>query len=386
MKNIRLQLLFKKHIADRLTAEEAEELQGYVDDREYEPMLKNSIREEFTHFAENNDAAEVQVDQIVEDLENKVLLKINGLPTKNIFHFPHYWRYAAAAAIIVMAGTMIYWSAGLMKKAAGSSIAATVKDIGPGKNKAILTLANGESIVLSEKMAGITLRDNQICYDNGLVLFKNVAGQSFTLTVPRAGKYKVVLSDGTRVWLNAASSISTTGTFKGNERIVEVKGETYFEVTHDSKHPFIVKSAGQRVKVLGTAFNVNAYSADSSVTTLISGRINLHALKGTQKILKPGDQAIVGKDSFHIGKVDADNFITWKDDLIVLDDQKIHEIFKQLERWYDVEFVNMEIIDANKTLSGEIPRNIALPVILKAIENQLHVTFKVNGRRIMIKS
>ena len=168
--------------------------------------------------------------------------------------------------------------------------------------------------------------------------------------------------------------------------MVVVSGESYFEVAHDRKHPFIVKSAGQSVTVLGTAFNVNTYTPDKGVVTLISGRINLRTKKGIQKILTPGDQAMVREGNLRISKVDADNFIAWRNDIIVLDDSDIQEIFRQLERWYNVEFVNKGSIGSDKTLSGEIPRNIPLPTILKAIEEQIHVTFKINGRRIMIKS
>jgi len=386
VKNERLQLLFRKHIQDQLTTEEAGELGGYIDHPQSAQALKSSIREELSHFDENNESAEDQIDRIVDDLENKVMQNINRLQQTHTIQIAAYWRYVAAAVVFLVTGTLVYRYGSHIKKAERSSLTVTQTAIRPGTNRATLVLENGKSMVLNEQVEGIDFRGNQVRYADGSILLKDVGGQSLTLSVPRAGKYKVTLSDGTKVWLNAASSISYPSTFKGEERMVVVSGESYFEVAHDRKHPFIVKSAGQSVTVLGTAFNVNTYTPDKGVVTLISGRINLRTKKGIQKILTPGDQAMVREGNLRISKVDADNFIAWRNDIIVLDDSDIQEIFRQLERWYNVEFVNKGSIGSDKTLSGEIPRNIPLPTILKAIEEQIHVTFKINGRRIMIKS
>ncbi len=370
-----------------LSAEEAEELERYIDDPSLESMLQSSVKEEWDDFNETEAAVGQEIDGIVAGLESKVQERIDAMEKTKVRTIPLYWRYAAAVAFIFFSlGLLIYSLRKSPAPAYSLSSNNHRKDIAPGTNRATLVFDNGKSIQLSEKMEGISVTENVIRYENGAVLVDHAAQQYLTLAVPRAGKYKLTLSDGTKVWLNAASSLKYPSTFRGRERLVEVQGEAYFEVQHDSAHPFIVKTTQQNVTVLGTAFNVNTYNKDKETTTLVRGRIALTNDRGGKKILLPGDQAVVRGDLFAVSKVNTQDYTAWKDDLIVLNDQDIYDIFRQLERWYDVEFVNMDAIHANKTLSGEIPRNTPLSAILQALEEQTHVKFEINGRRIMIKT
>ncbi len=372
---------------DSLTAEESQELEGYINDPALGSILQNSIKKALNSPDEDEDQAR-NIDELVEGLESKVLQRIDGLEKSRLAPIKSYWLYAAAAtvAVLLSLGMLIY---SLSKPSAENGISSAARkhtDIAPGTNRATLVLANGKNIPLSEAVEGISVSGGIISYENGTVVLDHAVQQYLTLTVPRGGKYKLKLADGTQVWLNAASSLKYPSTFQDNERVVEVQGEAYFEVQKDPAHPFIVKTEKQTIKVLGTAFNVNTYSNDKTTTTLLHGSIALTNVKGVDKILLPGDQAVVKADLFKISKVNTQDYIAWKDDLIMLNDQDIHDIFKQLERWYDVEFVNIESIQANKNLSGEIPRNTNLSAILQALEEQIHVKFEINGRRIMIKS
>jgi len=371
---------------DSLTAEESQELERYIDDASLTLQLQKCINEAWTDADESETTNEVYLDEIVESLPNKVLQRINSLEKPKVASITSYWRYAAAVIVAFIAlGIVIY---ALNKPDTNPTALSAInrQEIAPGTNRATLLLANGKAIQLSEAMEGINVTGEQISYEDGSVLLAHTAQQYLTMTVPRGGKYKLRLSDGTKVWLNAASSLKYPNTFQGNERVVEVQGEAYFEVQQDLEHPFIVKTETQTIKVLGTAFNVNTYNNNKATTTLIHGRIALTNTKGVEKILSPGEQAVVKGEVFTLSKVNAQDYIAWIDDLIMLNDQDIHDIFRQLERWYDVEFVNMDLIHADKTLSGEIPRNTNLSAILQALEEQIHVKFEINGRRIMIKN
>lgn len=383
----RLQLLFEKYLQDSLTAEEAEELEKHIDNPALEFQLRNGVREIMNHYDERTDIEQPDIDTAFAGLEMKVNQRIAEQQKVKTLKLSTYLRYAAAVAIAIFSlGVLIYTLTDLKKPAKVQLAESATNDIAPGTNRATLTLANGEKIKLNETKAGIDVTGNSIRYENGGVLVNHTHLQNLTLSVPRAGKYKLKLSDGTKVWLNAASSLSYPSSFEGKERVVEVTGEVYFEVTHDTQHPFVVKTAQQRITVLGTAFNVNTYTIDRITTTLVNGRVALSSVSGLNKVINPGDQAILNHSGFEVKKVNTQDYIAWKDDLLVLNDQDLHDILRQLERWYDIEFINMETLSAHKNLSGEIPRNTSLSAILQALEEQIHVKFEINGRRIMIKT
>lgn len=385
MKQEQLKLLFDKYIEDSLTEEEAVALEKYINDPSLSSQLRNVISEAADQIGDDNGFAEQEVELVVDGLENKVWQRIHNLDKQKPKVLPLYWRYAAAIMVVLFsAGLLLYKFKA--PKAIAPALVASGKDVPPGTNRATLVLANGKHIQLSEQMDGINVSGDLIRYDNGTVLLDHPAQQYLTLTVPKAGKYKLKLSDGTQVWLNAASSLSYPSVFEGRERVVEVEGEAYFEVQHDAAHPFIVKTTKQTIKVLGTAFNINTYIEEKAATTLVHGSVALRAANGATKVLSPGQQAILKGDAFEVNKVNTQDYVAWKEDLIVLNNQGLREIFGQLARWYDVDFVNIEAIDTNRTLSGEIPRNIHLSAILQALEEQLHVKFEINGRRIMIKN
>lgn len=369
--------LFNKYLDNKYSQEDLDALLHYFKVADSEHDLKELIESELYNSTDFKPYEEEinKVDQSVRDS----LYQIITPAQKRII--PYVKIATAIAAVLVLVFTTIYFNRNLPENKLVISDAA--QDIPPGTNRATLTLDNGESIVLREDKQGINIGGDDITYTDGTSLTGSDKTQYATLTVPRAGQYQVTLSDGTKVWLNAQTTFKYPVNFKGAERKVEIQGEAYFEVAHNENSPFVVRTSEQTVKVLGTAFNVNTYDGHVA-TTLINGRVQLSNLMQMTKILLPGQRAIGRRDGFDVRYVSTERYVAWKDGLIVLDKQDVHDILTQLERWYDVEFVNITSIDSKAVLSGEIPRDINLSGILQALEQQIHVKFEIEGRRIMI--
>lgn len=262
-------------------------------------------------------------------------------------------------------------------------------DVMPGGNKATLTLANGKKIVLSEAKEGIRMEDG-ISYDDGTAIASlpnnnQPSSESLlTLSTPKAGQYKIVLADGTKVWLNAASSLKYPSEFNGAERKVELVGEGYFEVTPDANKPFRVVNRNQLVEVLGTAFDINSYDA-ATVTTLIHGSVQVKNENTHPVILKPNQQAVLTNKNFTVKNVEAADFTAWKDGLLLMNKANLDDIAKQIERWYDVEVVLPHQVSLNKTASIMVNRNESLSNVMKAIQETYKVDIKIEGRRVTIQ-
>lgn len=297
----------------------------------------------------------------------------------------HLWTYAIAAAIIVLivAGIYIYKN----NNKTNSSIAVSKQDIMPGSDAAILTLDNGQQIVLNNEGKDSTI-NNQIKLlrkDGQLVYSENTATKELvynTLTVPRKGQYKLVLPDGTKVWLNAESSIRYPVAFIGNERKVFVTGETYFEVAADKAKPFRVLANGIMLEDLGTQFNVNAYNDEPYfAATLIEGSVKVTA-GSKQNILKPNQQVQITRNDFKIVNTNADDVIAWKNNQFKFNGTSIDEVMRQVERWYnaDVEFKD----NVNLHLNATIERNVPVSKLLHIFEETGQVHFKIENKKIIV--
>jgi ferric-dicitrate binding protein FerR (iron transport regulator) len=226
------------------------------------------------------------------------------------------------------------------------------------------------------------------------------------LATPRSGQYQLVLPDGTKVWLNAASSIRYPLAFVGNERRVQITGEAYFEVMHNVKMPFIVERGDMRIEVLGTHFNVNAYNDESAIkTTLLEGKVKIvndkvdpqGGIKRQIAILKPGEQAVItagsrlpdgtlGKAGLTIhDKTDVDDVIAWKNGLFHFESTDLKTVMRQLARWYDVEVVFNEATLKNDPMFVEISRNTRLSDVLKVLEESGSAKFSIQGKKVIVK-
>jgi len=296
------------------------------------------------------------------------------------------WRYAVAAAVVVLivAGVYIYQNNNY--KNSRTSLSKEL-DIMPGSDIATLTLDNGQKILLDTKGADTTIngqvkilrKDGQLVYNekkSANVLVYN------TLTVPRKGQYKLVLPDGTKVWLNAESSIRYPVAFIGNERRVFVTGETFFEVAKDKSKPFRVVANDITIEALGTQFDVNAYSNEPFfAATLVEGSVRI-SNRSTENILKPGEQAQIVNNNLKIVNTNVDDVTAWKNNQFKFSGTSINEIMRQVERWYDadVEFKD----DVNLHLNATIERDVPVSKLLHIFEETGQVHFKIEDKKIVV--
>jgi len=264
-------------------------------------------------------------------------------------------------------------------------IAEQVKDIDPGTNRATLLLESGESIVLHEDKTGIIINEEGIAYTDGTDITNPSSAQYAIMSTPRKGQYSLVLPDGTKVWLNAESSIRYPMAFHGNERSVELKGEAYFEVAHNTKQPFIVETRSQRLKVLGTVFNINDYAdEDKTITTLITGKVELHSLLNrSSQILAPDQQAVLEVKGYQVRHVDVEPFIAWKNNEFRFKATPLREVLHQIERWYDLD-IDYTHVPEDVKIHALIKRDKKLSSVLYALEKITNIKFKMEGRRLQL--
>lgn len=308
----------------------------------------------------------------------------------------YLWSRIAAAAILLLtlsAGLLFY-----MTKDENSAPKLAKHDIAPGGNKATLTLANGKVINLTEakmgdlvEQAGIQITktaDGQLIYT--IEDSKNNAGSSLynTIETPKGGQYQILLPDGSKVWLNAASSLKYPANLTAmKERRVELKGEAYFEVAKVSRKPFIVATDKQEVEVLGTHFNVKSYADDNSTkTTLLEGSVQVTPKSSgvSGVILKPGLQAELKASGLKVLAVEAEDEIDWKNGDFVFKDESLESIMRKIARWYDVEVIYRDDVPQNVSLEGLVSRSKSISEVLSLIESTGKVNFTIEGRKIIV--
>jgi len=268
----------------------------------------------------------------------------------------------------------------------------TVQDVSPGGNKATIKFANGKTINLSAAKSGIIISANGTTYDDGTPISNGEADVSgiATITTPNGGEYQVVLQDGTKVWLNAASTLLYPTTFqdRGARRVELRSGEAYFQVTKDSKRPFVVKTRSQDVTVLGTTFNINAYSDQPQIkTTLVEGsvKVALHSTNSitNSKVIKPGEQAILQNGKIAVSRIDLGLETAWKDGKIQFENADLKTVMAMLQRWYDIE-VEYAYYPTGVTFSGNIARSKNISEILELIQSTGDVHYKIEGRKVLL--
>lgn len=306
-------------------------------------------------------------------------------------------KWVAAAAVLIIAGAAGYQY--FMHKKPAAAPASNVEiaktntpqvDVLPGTTNATLTLDDGSSIVL-DTVAGTTVASQgatKIVKQNGRVVYQHNNGATAgliynTLSTARGREYPLVLSDGTKVWLNASSSIRFPVQFSDKQRAVEITGEVYFEVAMNSK-PFSVTAGDARVEVLGTHFNINAYPDEAKLnTTLIEGAVRI--TRGpSSMVLAPGQQAQIRKNGAMELKKDADveEAISWTQGYFHFTDASLETVLRQLSRWYDVDII-YERKPADETFSGDIQKSLSLSQVLKILEKN-QVKFQISGKRLIV--
>jgi transmembrane sensor len=292
------------------------------------------------------------------------------------------WPYAAAAAVLLFVAVGIQFI-NSNKKRQSNQVAVTnnitKKDIGPGSDKAVLTLANGNKITLGDAQNGVLSRHGNAAISksgNGIVI-ENSDGSKKpeadngmnTIAIPRGGKYNITLADGTKVWLNSASELSFPATFTGAERRVTLTGEAYFEVAKNKTMPFKIDVNGKQVvEVLGTHFNISAYTDEQSIsTTLLEGSVKIN-YKNKSTLIKPGQMAINNSgEGITVMQANIEEVMAWKNDSFIFNNESITSIMKKISRWYDVDVVFKGDM-TNINLYGNFSRSKGLGSLLKNIE------------------
>ncbi|MFS2185603.1 FecR family protein [Mucilaginibacter sp. Mucisp84] len=322
-------------------------------------------------------------------------------------------RIAAAASIILALSAGGYF---LLHKTDRSPLTAqnSKNDIAPGHEQATLTLANGQKIILRKGLSGVLAQQGRttvqagadaITYKNSKVSALTSGGDlewANTLTTARGEQspYPLVLADGTKVWLNAESSLTFPADFKGINRTVKVTGEAYFEVVHNAAKPFRVIAGNKTIEDIGTAFDVKAYSDEPDFkTTVLQGAVKLTSKSssssertGGEVMLQPGQQAII-KNSLSLGEsrgeakiitVDPQSAIAWKNGQFRLDEQRLDEIMRQAARWYNVDVVYQDESLKSEAFGGVTARYASVSQLLRALELTNQVQFKIEGRKITV--
>ncbi|WP_345953384.1 FecR domain-containing protein [Mucilaginibacter sp. PAMB04168] len=372
-----IQKMIERYVAGTATAEEAAFVESY-----YAYQDRNEVPDI------SADEKEALRKETFENISNQ----LNATPQtkKRIINI---YRYATVAAVLLVATTTAYL---FLHRASPSNKLENVSvkkplDVMPGSNKAILTLADGSTMILDDKadgnlkeLPGLIITKTR----KGELVYKVLSKQSSeqitainTVTTPKGGQYQVVLPDGTRVWLNAASRLTYPQFFAGKTREVKLEGEGYFEVSKNKAMPFHVFTGNQDVEVTGTHFNINGYMDDGSInTTLLEGGITLHHHGRSQKII-PGEQANVLTKPFAIKvqRVDTEEVVAWKNGLFEFNNASLRQIMSQLERWYDIK-VDYSSLPA-KRYNGMVPRSANLSRVLKMLEVTGNIKFEIQNNR-----
>lgn len=343
----------------------------------------------FEQLQDDEQLAAAFVDfKIAESTTEEGLQKIHGLLNrrKSRQKWSMYMRTAAAVLLMISISVWLYRYYQSDKILPSEQTATHISDdVLPGTDQATLTFDDGKVIELVGDKKAIKIDDRGISYIDGTSI--SVDKVKFaTLSTPRKGQYQVTLPDGTKVWLNAESSLKYPTQFSSSERFVELQGEGYFEVVHDRAKPFIVASNGQQVKVLGTTFNINSYDNEPGTrTTLLSGSVELSTISNKKTIkLKPGQQGRLVNDGFDVKTVDTKPFTAWTSNEFQFQGTTLQEVLRQLERWYDIE-VDYSQIPNDIQIQATISRDKKLSTVLYSLEKISNLKFQLNkGSRLQI--
>lgn len=376
--------LFYKYRSNQCSPEEAERLIQHIQSGQDGELVESLIGD----VSVEDFSGEISEIADLNESLDRVLLRVQQNKKKRseftVFYRRLPMRWVAATAAVLLTVFVIRHLDG-KRESDPEAASLELHEIAPGGNRATITVDDGRVLVLKENQEGIMSKDDALIYADGSSINGLEPTQFVTLSTPRAGRYAVTLSDGTNVWLNAESELVYPIRFDKNERNVYVKGEAYFEVAHDQNRPFIAHTNKQDIRVLGTKFNIYAYDEEAvQRTTLVQGAVIVQNNNLQQSFrLKPGQQAVNEANDLSILEVDTLEYVSWKDDVMILNSYDLPEILRQLERWYDVEFGEIPSGIKPVRVFGMIHRNVPLNDVLKTLsDNYNAVQFKVNGRRI----
>jgi len=394
--NWRIADLVKKHLQEEITDMERHELEAWL--AESDANRRFFQRFEDTAYVASELALMSRAD--TETALAKTLERIGAAPKPVVRIHWTRWMIAASTLLILSTAAWLVIRTNAPHPIIAQQPAQAVKDIPAGTDKAILTLADGSHIVLDsaangqlakQGAANVSKSNNRLVYNTAAgVPHPGSQGVSYNMvSTPRGGQYQLVLHDGTKVWLNAASTLRYPAAFGGKERRVELVGEGYFEVAHN-KTPFIVATPAtaakpaQEVQVLGTWFNVMAYNDEPQTkTTLLEGKVKV-AVSGKETTLSPGQQAQLFNGALTTDeRADTDQAVAWKNGMQSFKDADIKTIMRQVSRWYNIDVAYKgEIPELG--LTGKIPRSISLKKLLEALELNSSLHFQLADGKLTV--
>lgn len=375
--------LFRKYVDGNATAEETQVFLNMADQAALQEELAQLVDREMLAADQPYSLDQQEKQAILENIFSSG--KVQQISSKNA---PRLWRriVAAASVILCLSGGAYF----IFHKSKPVNYAASSKpDIKHGSNGAILTLANGTKVVLEEAKVGQITRQNGTDLHkagDSLLVYQSTKGATNagiyynTLETPRGKQYSVVLPDGSKVWLNAASSLKYPTAFSGKERQVELTGEAYFEVAHNKAKPFRVLSNGQTVEVLGTHFDIKAYADEPATwTTLLQGSVKVENSQHHTAMLIPGQQAANDHNgTLHtLKKINADAVLDWKNGEFVFSGESLESIMREISRWYDVEIVYKDEALRKELFFGSVSKWSSASDVLDALALTGTVKFSI---------
>lgn len=383
--------LMSRYISGEITASEKLTLLEMLDKQESLDPLDSIMRDNLAK-AKNDFATEKQTQEFVNKLNSKIISSNNLSEPEEIKLFRwKNWLVAASLALAVGVGATYISKGNQIEEAQVATQQEIPLEITAAVSGAILTLADGSQIVLDSLGNGQIAQQSNTTISNkdGKLIYNSQQGATTvynTMSTPKAQKYNLQLADGTKVWLNASSSIKFPTAFSGKTREVSITGEAYFEVSSDKRKPFIVDVGGMKVEVLGTHFNINSYEDEDLIrTTLLEGSVVINQNMKSKK-LYPGQQATVNSigDINLEQNVNLSQVMSWKNGLFYFEKSSLQEVMREISRWYDVEVVYVGEIPA-RNFEGEIQRNLKLSEVLRILELN-KVKFKLEGRTVLISN
>ncbi|OJY88155.1 MAG: hypothetical protein BGP13_06290 [Sphingobacteriales bacterium 40-81] len=380
----KFQELIDKYLTNAILAEEQEQLFDMIEKKEYRADLEKVVKESLDM------SFEVEEDEALRERIFGLLQQRKNRSTVFRMHFLRRWGWSAASVILILV-SVLFFRAINKKSNAPASATATVADIEPGREGAILTLADGTHLLLDSLENGVVATQNgvQAVLKNGQLAYKakeRSVGEAVynTMTTPKGRQYHMTLPDGTQIWLNAASSVYFPTVFSDKIRNITITGEVYLEVAPDPRRPFTVTAGETAIEVLGTHFNVMAYENEAVMkTTLAEGSVQL-SYGGHKLTLLPGQQAqVTGNIARLVKDVDMEAELAWKNGWFYFKHMDIQTVMKQVERWYDIT-VQYEGRIPEKQFNGELPRNVKLSELLEMLQFS-EVKFVLQDKVLTIK-
>lgn len=392
MKEEVLKDLLDQYLTGAITDTGKAELATLINDPAYHPVLESLMEQAFldgTFKAEENPAVKAALHQWLYTKMNPG----QETPKGKIIRLPRIAAVAASVLLLVALGAWLFF----YRKTAGPPPVAYQQptDINPGTYKARLTLADGRILILDSSAAGelakqgntaIISKDGQIVYSSGSGAYSQDALYN-TLSTGYGEIYSTVLADGSKVWLNSASSITFPVAFTGNERKVAITGEAYFEVAKDASRKFIVTNGSLSTEVVGTHFNINGYGDETgSKVTLLEGSVRVSGQSiHDSRLLKPGQQAQLKTDRLSVtNDVNTDEVIAWKEGLFHFESADLTTILRQFARWYNIEII-YQVPVSNEKFFIIMSRNTTLSNMLKSLQAN-EIKFRIEGRKLFVES